>query len=47
MIQLIIVALLVLGAAYFLGRKFYLNLTGKDTPGCEKCAVNELSKKSH
>lgn len=45
MVQLIIVIALALTAAFLLGRRVYLNLSGKQTPGCEKCAANELSKK--
>ena len=47
MIQYIIVGILFIVAAVHIGRKIYLNISGKDTPGCEKCAVNEINKSTH
>ena len=45
MIQTVIVITLFLAAAFWLGRKLYLNMSGKKSPGCEKCAANELAKR--
>jgi|GEM_PF-1957365 len=42
MIQYIIVGLLAIGAMIYIARKVYLNVSGKDTPGCEKCASNNV-----
>lgn len=44
--QTIVVIALFLIAGAFLGRRLYGALSGKEKPGCEKCAVNQLSKKA-
>ncbi len=45
MIQTVIVITLFLAAAFWLGRKLYLNFSGKQSPGCEKCAAKELARR--
>lgn len=44
MIQTVLVIVLFLAAAFWLGRKLYLNLSGRQSPGCEKCAAKELAQ---
>ena len=42
--------LLVIGlfgvAAFFLGRRLYLQFSGKKQPGCEKCAANQIASRN-
>ncbi len=41
MVQIVLVGGLFLGAAFFLGRRWYLQFTGRKQPGCEKCAAKQ------
>ncbi len=44
MIQTTIVIGIFLVAGFWLVRRFYLSFSGKDSPGCEKCAAKEIVK---
>lgn len=44
MVQNIVVGLIIGGAAFYLGRRFYLSFSHKKQPGCEKCAMNAEKK---
>ena len=46
MIQTIIVIGLFVLSGFFLGRKLFLSVKGKESPGCEKCAAHQISKGS-